>query len=118
MKKPPTRDAADGVAVADRSTFIGTIVVQDRQYFAFDPDGQFAWPVCGSTHRSACDAGAEPVVPFRSFMDRAAAVAIAVMQMIATAPVKEQRPAIENYLRDEFANIERQTAADRETGDV
>jgi hypothetical protein len=51
-------------------------------------------------------------------MDRAAAVAIAVMQVIATAPEKELRQAIENYLRDEFANIERQTAADRETGDV
>lgn len=50
--------------------------------------------------------------------DRAAAVAAAVEQIFDTAQGREQRQALEHYLRDEFADIERQIAADRESGDA
>ena len=75
-------------------------------------------PSNASTQQTAAPLVANPSRLSTRTMDRAAAVAIAIMQMIATAPEKELRPAIENYLRDEFANIERQTAADQETGDM
>jgi hypothetical protein len=45
-------------------------------------------------------------------LDRAAAVTSAIMQMIATAPKEQLRQAIEYYLRDEFAVIASQLAAD------
>jgi hypothetical protein len=49
--------------------------------------------------------------------DRATVVAAAVMQIVAriagfTRPKKEVRQEIENYLRDEFADAARQSAAD------
>jgi hypothetical protein len=51
----------------------------------------------------------------RRVPDRATVATTAIMQMIATAPTKEEmQQAIEASLRDEFADIERQVAADRE----
>jgi hypothetical protein len=49
--------------------------------------------------------------------DRAAAVAVAIMQIVARVavfarPKKEVQQEIENYLRDEFADVARQSAAD------
>jgi hypothetical protein len=49
--------------------------------------------------------------------DRAAAATTAVMQIVARAaafacPKKEVHREIENYLRDEFADVARQSAAD------
>jgi hypothetical protein len=49
--------------------------------------------------------------------DRAAVVAIAIMQIVARVvvsarPKNEARREIENYLRDEFADVARQSAAD------
>jgi len=44
--------------------------------------------------------------------DRAAVVATAIMQMIATAPKGELREAIEAYLRDEFEDAARHQAAE------
>ena len=49
--------------------------------------------------------------------DRAAVVATAVMQIVQTAPPDQQRQAVENYLRDEFADIEHQVAAERGSAD-
>ena len=46
--------------------------------------------------------------------DRAAVVRTAVLQIVATAPSREREQALENYLRDEFSDAERQTVADRE----
>jgi hypothetical protein len=54
----------------------------------------------------------------RTKLDRAAVVAAAVEQIFETAQGREQRQALEDYLRDEFADIERQIAADRESGDA
>jgi hypothetical protein len=48
----------------------------------------------------------------RSFArDRAAAAATAVLQIFQTAPPDQQQQAIEDYLREEFSDIERQVAA-------
>ena len=54
----------------------------------------------------------------RTKRDRAAVVAAAVEQIFDTAQARKRRQALENYLRDEFADIERQIAADRESGDA
>ncbi len=45
--------------------------------------------------------------------DRAAVVASAIMQILQTAPADQCRRAVEAYLRDEFASIERQVAVER-----
>ena len=50
--------------------------------------------------------------------DRAAAIAVAILQTIDTAPEHAARQQIENYLRDELADIERQVAAERELCDA
>jgi hypothetical protein len=53
----------------------------------------------------------------RRVSDRAAVLAKIVRQIMATVSPRERQQALEDYLRDEFANIERQAAADREIGD-
>jgi hypothetical protein len=51
--------------------------------------------------------------------DRAAVLTTAIVCIIATVSTKEQlRQEIEACLRDEFADLERQVAADRESGDA
>ena len=45
--------------------------------------------------------------------DRAAVVAGAVMQIVQTAPPDQQQQAVEEYLRDEFADLSRQVAGER-----
>jgi hypothetical protein len=45
--------------------------------------------------------------------DLAAVVTTAIMQMITIAPEKELRRAIEDYLRDQFSDVEHQIAAER-----
>jgi hypothetical protein len=49
--------------------------------------------------------------------DRAAAVAVAVMQIIKTAPRKQRQQQLEQYLRNEFEDERRQTITDRELAD-
>jgi hypothetical protein len=49
--------------------------------------------------------------------DRAAVVTTAIMQIIATAPAHEVHQAIEEYLRDEFADA-RTLLADLHKDDV
>jgi hypothetical protein len=59
------------------------------------------------------------VVITRTNRDRSAVVTATIMLMIATVPTTEQlRQEIEASLRDEFADIERHVAADRESGDA
>jgi hypothetical protein len=62
--------------------------------------------------------GKELVVISRTRFDRAAVVAAAVEQIFDTAQGRERRQALEACLRDEFADIERQIAADRKSGDA
>jgi hypothetical protein len=50
--------------------------------------------------------------------DRAAVLATAIEQLFATTQGQERRQALQAYLRDEIADIERQIAADREIGDA
>jgi adenosylmethionine-8-amino-7-oxononanoate aminotransferase len=49
--------------------------------------------------------------------DRAAAVAVAVMQIIKTAPRQRRQQQLEQYLRNEFEDERRQTVTDRELAD-
>jgi adenosylmethionine-8-amino-7-oxononanoate aminotransferase len=49
---------------------------------------------------------------------RAAAVAVAVIQIIKTAPRQQRQQQVEQYLRDEFADERRQAIADREPADA
>ena len=48
--------------------------------------------------------------------DRSAVVTTAILQIVATAPAHQLRQQIEQYLRAEFADLERQAAADWELG--
>jgi hypothetical protein len=50
--------------------------------------------------------------------DRAAVVATAIEQIFATAPGPERQQAVEDYLRDEFADVQRQAIADCEPVDA
>lgn len=54
----------------------------------------------------------------RTCIDRAAATAAAVCQIATTAAPDEALLRITEYLRDEFADTERQIAADREVSDA
>jgi len=61
------------------------------------------------------DFAAKPktLVPRRSIRtDRAAVVATAITQIVATAPPFAQQAAIENYLRDEFAELTNMEVSD------
>lgn len=54
----------------------------------------------------------------RSSQDRAAVVTIAVLQIFDTAPCGRLRESLEEYLRNELSDVERQVAADRELPDA
>jgi hypothetical protein len=58
--------------------------------------------------------------PFRhnQVRDRATVVASALLQIFETSPAIGLRSALENYLRDEFADIEQQAAASPEISDA
>jgi adenosylmethionine-8-amino-7-oxononanoate aminotransferase len=49
--------------------------------------------------------------------DRAAAVAVAVMQIIKTAPRRQRQQQLEQYLRNEFEDEWCQIVTDRELAD-
>jgi hypothetical protein len=49
---------------------------------------------------------------------RAAAVAVAIIQIIKTAPRQKWQQQVEEYLRDEFEDERRQALADRELADA
>jgi hypothetical protein len=46
--------------------------------------------------------------------DRAAALAVAILQIVYTAPAKTALQEMERYLRDELADLACKVAADRE----
>ena len=50
--------------------------------------------------------------------DRATVVAKAIEQIFVTAQGRELRQALEDYLRDEFADVQCQAVADREPIDA
>jgi hypothetical protein len=50
--------------------------------------------------------------------DRAAIVGQAILQIVRTAPAEAQHQAVTEYLRDEFADLERQIMADRGGADA
>ena len=50
--------------------------------------------------------------------DRAAVVATAIEQIFATAPGPERQQAVEDYLREEFADINREAISDCEPIDA
>jgi hypothetical protein len=59
------------------------------------------------------------VMSRRHISDRAAVVTTAIMQMIATAWNDAQlQRQIEDYLHDQFVDLERRVAAERESGDA
>ena len=67
----------------------------------------------------ADESHAATAVPYRShWNDRAAATAVAVAQIMMTAPCEERQQLIEQYLREEFADEQRQAVADRELVDA
>ena len=65
-----------------------------------------------STLKPVGGAGAKEMIRVRN--DRAASLATAVVQIIATAPEDELQAALEEYLRDELAAIARQIASERQ----
>ena len=55
----------------------------------------------------------------RSFKsDRAAVVAVALIQIMTTAPNKQRQQQLEQYLPNEFEDERRQALADRELADA
>ena len=50
----------------------------------------------------------------QSYQDRAAILAVAVLQILSTAPKQSARQELERYLRDELTDLARQIAAERE----
>jgi hypothetical protein len=54
----------------------------------------------------------------RAHIDRAAAVATAVLQIVNAVPGHAVRQQIENYLRDKIADLENQIIAERGRSDV
>jgi hypothetical protein len=54
----------------------------------------------------------------RKTADRAAVVAVAILQIAKTAPRRERQQQIERYLRTEFEDERRQVIADRELADA
>jgi hypothetical protein len=50
----------------------------------------------------------------RTKLDRAAVVTTAIIQIVATVEASEQQQALEDCLRDEFAEVQRETIAGRE----
>jgi hypothetical protein len=50
--------------------------------------------------------------------DRAGVAATAILQIVKTVPAADLRELIEAYLRDQFAELERQVAADRNGPDA
>jgi hypothetical protein len=53
-----------------------------------------------------------------SYRDRAATLAIAVLQIIDTAPKQSARRELKRYLRDELADLSREVIAERELSDA
>jgi hypothetical protein len=49
--------------------------------------------------------------------DRAAVVVTGILQIVTLTPKKQPRPQLEDFLREEFADIARQAAADRDLAD-
>jgi hypothetical protein len=60
------------------------------------------------------DLGEEFVVIARTTQDRAAVVTTAIIQIVATVQEPERRRVLEDYLREEFAEVQRQAFADPE----
>jgi hypothetical protein len=54
----------------------------------------------------------------RATQDRAAVVTTAIIQIIAAVRESERRRALEGYLREEFAEVQRQALADLESVDA
>jgi hypothetical protein len=61
-----------------------------------------------------CHAGSDQhdVIEALRARDRAAVVAAAILQIAARVPDHERLQTLEQYLRDEFSDVERQAAAD------
>jgi hypothetical protein len=53
-----------------------------------------------------------------SQLHRAGVAATAILQIVKTVPAADLQEPIEAYLRDEFAELERQVAAERSSPDV
>jgi len=56
--------------------------------------------------------------PSKNYTDRAAVIAIAILQIVDTAPDYTVRQQVENYLRDEIADLENRIIAEREVADA
>jgi len=54
----------------------------------------------------------------RAHIDRAAAVATAILQIVDTAPDYAVRQQLENYLRDEIVNLENRIITERGLSDA
>ena len=55
--------------------------------------------------------------PIAHNYDRATVVATAVLQIVTAMTPDQLRPQLENYLRDEFADVAREVATDLNSSD-
>jgi hypothetical protein len=86
--------------------------VNRRVYYAVDDLREWAIAALGMRHWTTHDcAGAHP-------RDRAGVAATAIMQIVNTVAAADQHELIETLLRDEFAELGRQVAAEREGPDA
>jgi hypothetical protein len=92
--------------------------VTDRAAEAVDGGHQafsaehYAGPFTGGAKAMPRNSGEEVLVVPRATFDRAAVVATGIMQIFATAQRPELRQALEDYLLEEFAEVQRQAIAD------
>ena len=108
----PDPIAVDSLAVTDGDT-MADAVTRDAKHYIFNADDP-------QSREKQCRAisGEEVVVISRTTHDRAAVVTTAIIQIVATAQGLEQRQALENYLRDEITDIQRQAVANGEPLDA
>jgi hypothetical protein len=101
-------NAVEALTITDRAT---GVVDGEHQAFSVEPH---AGPFTSGAEAIPRNSGDKVVVMRRTALDRAAVAATALMQIFATAQGPELRQTLEDYLRDELADVKHQAIADRE----
>jgi hypothetical protein len=105
-ERTPVSGSADGSFIGDHIGDVTTIPHVGNLYIA-DLD---------VPARSSPSTGAIMTTPYPR--GRAGVAATAILQMVKTIPAASLQEPIEAYLRDEFAELDRQVAAERNSPDA
>jgi hypothetical protein len=111
-------NAVDALTPTDSALATDAIVEGDGEQQASSTDEHYPFPFGSRAGAMPCNFGEETGVIPRTIHDRAAVVATAVMHIFATAERRELRQALEDYRREQFAEVQCQTAIDWEPVDA